>query len=46
MEHQQSSVEVFEKFTWKVENFSSLNAKKLYSEPVILGGRPWYSNLN
>lgn len=44
MELQQSRVDVFEKFTWKIENFSHLNNEKLYSEPVILGGYPWYLN--
>ncbi|KAJ1392741.1 TRAF-like [Sesbania bispinosa] len=41
MEHQQSRVDTFEKFTWTIENFSSLNVKKLYSETFVLGGYPW-----
>ncbi|WRX12710.1 MATH/TRAF domain - like 6 [Theobroma cacao] len=28
-------------FTWKVENFSRLEAKKMYSETVDLGGYKW-----
>lgn len=44
MEHQQSSVDVFEKFTWKIENFSRLKTEELKSEPVVLGGYPWYLN--
>ncbi|KAK2364550.1 MATH domain and coiled-coil domain-containing protein [Trifolium repens] len=41
MEHQETKVEIFEKFTWKIENFSHLNATELYSDPIILGGYPW-----
>ncbi|CAK8544214.1 unnamed protein product [Lathyrus sativus] len=41
MGHEQSSVEKFEKFTWKVQNFSSLNKCEVSSEPFILGGFPW-----
>ncbi|KAK2418618.1 MATH domain and coiled-coil domain-containing protein [Trifolium repens] len=41
MEHQEMKVEIFEKFTWKIENFSHLNAKELYSDPIVLGGYPW-----
>ncbi|MCI90216.1 ubiquitin carboxyl-terminal hydrolase family protein, partial [Trifolium medium] len=40
MEHEQSSPEIFNKFTWKIENFFHLNADKLYSEPFVLGGYP------
>ncbi|KAK2418621.1 ubiquitin-specific protease [Trifolium repens] len=42
MEQEQSSVEKYEKFTWKIENFSRL--KNLYvvgSEPFVIGGYPW-----
>ncbi|XP_058740731.1 MATH domain and coiled-coil domain-containing protein At3g58210-like [Vicia villosa] len=40
MEHGQS--EKFEKFTWKVENFSKYNTiLDVYSEPFIIGGYPW-----
>ncbi|MCI85171.1 hypothetical protein A2U01_0106450, partial [Trifolium medium] len=28
---QESTTEILEKFTWKIENFSSLNAEKIYS---------------
>ncbi|WJX84974.1 hypothetical protein P8452_67490 [Trifolium repens] len=37
---QQSTTKKFEKFTWKIENFSRLNAEKIYSEPFILCGYP------
>jgi hypothetical protein len=46
MGFQESTTKIFEKFTWKIENFSGLNAEKIYSkihsEPFILGGYPWY----
>ncbi|PNX91135.1 ubiquitin carboxyl-terminal hydrolase family protein, partial [Trifolium pratense] len=42
MEPQEASTEIFEKFTWKIENFSRLNAEKICSEPFILCGYPWY----
>ncbi|GAU17571.1 hypothetical protein TSUD_341150 [Trifolium subterraneum] len=41
MEQEQSSVEKFEKFTWKVENFSRLKTDEVYSEPFVIGGYPW-----
>ncbi|KAI5425169.1 hypothetical protein KIW84_031104 [Lathyrus oleraceus] len=41
MVHEQSSVDKFEKFTWKIENFSHLNMYEVYSEPFFLGGYPW-----
>jgi hypothetical protein len=41
MEHQESSVEKFEKFTLKIENLSRLD-KAILSEPFVLGGFPWY----
>ncbi|KAL5060452.1 hypothetical protein RYX36_032056 [Vicia faba] len=41
MEHEESSVEKFKKFTWKVENFSRLNTNEVRSKPFILGGYPW-----
>ncbi|XP_058738923.1 MATH domain and coiled-coil domain-containing protein At3g58250-like [Vicia villosa] len=41
MEYEQSCVKKYEKFTWKVENFSSLKTNKVYSEPFVLGGYPW-----
>ncbi|PNX59594.1 ubiquitin carboxyl-terminal hydrolase family protein, partial [Trifolium pratense] len=40
MERQESTTEIFEKFTWKIQNFSRLNAAKICSEPFILGGYP------
>jgi hypothetical protein len=43
MEQEQSIVEKYEKFTWKIKNFSRL--KNLYavcSEPFVIGGYPWY----
>jgi hypothetical protein len=44
MEHGRSSVEKYEKFTWKIENFSRYNfGEEVYSEPFVLGGYPWYS---
>ncbi|MCI09905.1 ubiquitin carboxyl-terminal hydrolase family protein [Trifolium medium] len=37
-----SNTEIFEKFTWKIENFSRLNVDEMHSsEPFILGGYPW-----
>jgi hypothetical protein len=46
MEHQESSGEIFEKFTWKIGNFSRLNnVDKIYSEPFVLGGYPWYGSI-
>jgi hypothetical protein len=44
MEHQESSVEKFEKFTLKIENLSRLD-KAILSEPFILGGFPWYDTM-
>jgi hypothetical protein len=45
MDDQQSGVDMFEKFSWKIENFSRLtNSDKYYSEPFILCGYPWYLN--
>ncbi|AES60195.1 putative ubiquitinyl hydrolase 1 [Medicago truncatula] len=41
MDGQETSLEIFEKFTWKIENFSRLNVDKLYSEPYVLSGYPW-----
>ncbi|PNX63648.1 ubiquitin carboxyl-terminal hydrolase family protein, partial [Trifolium pratense] len=35
MEHKKSSIEIFEKFTWKIENFYRLKAAKICSEPFI-----------
>ncbi|CAJ2632160.1 unnamed protein product [Trifolium pratense] len=41
MERGQSSVEKYEKFTWKIENFSRFNIREeVYSEPFVLGGYP------
>jgi len=44
MEHQEMKDEIFEKFSWKIENFSRLNTNELYSNPFVLGGYPWYLN--
>ncbi|MCH85047.1 ubiquitin carboxyl-terminal hydrolase family protein, partial [Trifolium medium] len=41
MERQESSTEIFEKFTWKIDNFSRLTVDKIYSEPFVIGGYPW-----
>ncbi|KAK2418640.1 MATH domain and coiled-coil domain-containing protein [Trifolium repens] len=42
MDDQQSGVDMFEKFSWKIENFSRLtNSDKYYSEPFVLCGYPW-----
>jgi hypothetical protein len=41
MEYEELSSEIFEKFTWKIENFSHLDVDKIYSEPFILGGYPY-----
>ncbi|WJX84968.1 hypothetical protein P8452_67486 [Trifolium repens] len=36
------SVEKFEDFTWKIENFSHYEPKDdVYSEPFVIGGYPW-----
>jgi hypothetical protein len=43
MELQESITEIFEKFTWKIHNFSRLNADKMYSEPFVINGYPWYA---
>lgn len=45
MEHQETRVEIFEKFTWKIDNFSHLNVENIRSEPFVLGGYPWYGFL-
>ncbi|KAK2418610.1 MATH domain and coiled-coil domain-containing protein [Trifolium repens] len=45
MEQEQSSVEKYEKFTWKIENFSHLKTDKIYSEPFVIGGYPWKISL-
>jgi hypothetical protein len=47
MEHQETSVEIFEKFKWKIANFSRLNnyVERIYSEPFVLGGYPWYGSV-
>ncbi|XP_058742645.1 protein RESTRICTED TEV MOVEMENT 3-like [Vicia villosa] len=45
MEHEQSADEMFEKFTWKIENFSRLNTDEVYSEPFVLCGYPWRISL-
>ncbi|MCH88540.1 ubiquitin carboxyl-terminal hydrolase family protein [Trifolium medium] len=46
MEHKQSStVDKFEKFTWKVDNFSCLNTVEVCSQPFVLGGYPWRISL-
>ncbi|XP_058742651.1 protein RESTRICTED TEV MOVEMENT 3-like [Vicia villosa] len=44
MEQPESGIEKFEKFTWKVENFSRLN-KKVYYEHFTLEGYPWRISL-
>ncbi|MCH86960.1 ubiquitin carboxyl-terminal hydrolase family protein [Trifolium medium] len=43
MKHGQSSVDKFEKFIWKIENYSclKLNTNEVCSEPFVLGGYPW-----
>jgi hypothetical protein len=44
---QEESVDKFEKFTWKVENFSKYDPDTdVYSEPFLIGGYPWYSVSN
>ncbi|GAU17576.1 hypothetical protein TSUD_341200 [Trifolium subterraneum] len=46
MEHQETSVEIFENFTWKIANFSKYkNVESIYSEPFVLGGYPWSIHL-
>jgi len=41
MEHQETSAEIFEKFTLKTENSSRMNVEKIYSEPFVVIGYPW-----
>ena len=41
MEHQETIVEIVEKFTWQTENSSRMNVEKIYSEPFDVGGYPW-----
>jgi hypothetical protein len=46
MEHGRSSVEKYEKFTWKIENFSRFQiGQEIYSEPFVLDGYPWYYSI-
>jgi hypothetical protein len=35
-------MELQESTTWKIHNFSRLNAEMIYSEPFVIGGYPWY----
>jgi hypothetical protein len=42
MEQGQFIVEKFEKFTWKIENFSCLKTDEVRSETFVIGGYPWY----
>jgi hypothetical protein len=30
------------RFTWRIENFTRLNTKKLYSEVFVVGAYKWY----
>lgn len=30
------------RFTWRIDNFTRLNTKKLYSEIFVVGGYKWY----
>ena len=32
------------RFTWRIDNFTRLNIKKLYSEIFIVGGYKWYTS--
>jgi hypothetical protein len=41
MEHQESNGKIFEKFTWKIENFSRLT-NQAYHEHFVLAGYPWF----
>lgn len=41
MEHEQSRVEKFKKFTWKIESFSHLKTNEVRSKPFVLDGYPW-----
>ncbi|XP_052184998.1 ubiquitin C-terminal hydrolase 13-like isoform X2 [Diospyros lotus] len=40
-ENQQVEDPQSSRFTWRIENFSRLNAKKLYSEIFVVGGYKW-----
>ncbi|XP_045794342.1 MATH domain and coiled-coil domain-containing protein At3g58410-like [Trifolium pratense] len=46
MEQEQSIVEKFEKFIWKIENFSRLKTDEVYSETFVIGGYPWKIRLH
>ncbi|KAK7278776.1 hypothetical protein RJT34_23812 [Clitoria ternatea] len=41
MENQKSEDTTFEKFTWKIKNFSKLDSRKLYSESFSIDGHTW-----
>ncbi|KAK7278782.1 hypothetical protein RJT34_23818 [Clitoria ternatea] len=41
MENQRENDKTFEKFTWKIERFSKLDSKKLYSESFFIDGHTW-----
>ncbi|XP_045794307.1 MATH domain and coiled-coil domain-containing protein At3g58220-like [Trifolium pratense] len=43
-ENQESNDEIYEKFTWKIDNFSRLT-NKVYHEHFVLAGYPWRVNL-
>lgn len=42
MESQQGKDIVFDKFTWKIENFSKLNTANLRSKAFKIYGYKWY----
>ncbi|XP_045795789.1 MATH domain and coiled-coil domain-containing protein At3g58370-like [Trifolium pratense] len=42
VDDRQSRIDMFEKFSWKIENFSRLtDSDQYYSEPFVLCGHPW-----
>lgn len=34
------------RFMWKIDNFTRLNMKKLYSEVFVVGGYKWYVQMS
>ncbi|KAK7278778.1 hypothetical protein RJT34_23814 [Clitoria ternatea] len=41
MENQRENDKTFEKFTWKIKEFSKLASEKLYSESFFIDGHTW-----
>lgn len=41
VENQPAEDPAVSRFTWRIENFSKLNIRKLYSEVFLVGGYKW-----